>query len=149
MRKSIGKFVEIAEKYYDKETLEHAYRVAENIRDSTVIKLYDPTQFEYNLLYDAALLHDILEDTDYIFNVDDWVDDPYGLQVFSIVLNVTKPKHEKYNIYISKIANDVWKDFDKYAYMVKIADMMDHLKQKETLTDNLKEKYLGALPYLL
>lgn len=34
-------------------------------------------------------------------------------------------------------------------YWVKIADMKDHLSQKETLTERLKEKYLEGLVILL
>lgn len=145
------RFNDIAEKYYDQDTLNHAVRVARNVYESSVIKLYNPTNFEYQLLVDAALLHDILEDTQYGFDEDEWKDDPYGLQVFEIVNCLTKPRYEKYDSYIRKVSNEVYdyKGNGKYAYMVKIADMMDHLKQKETLTDKLKEKYLVALPYLL
>lgn len=145
------KIKEIAEKYYDENTLAHAIRVANNIYSSSIIKLYSPTNFEYQLLVDAALLHDILEDTEYKFNKDEWKDDLYGLQVFEIVSCLTKPTYEKYNSYIMRISDEVYdhKGSGKYIYMVKVADMLDHLNQKETLTNKLKEKYLSALPYFM
>lgn len=35
------------------------------------------------------------------------------------------------------------------AYVVKLADIKDHLSQIDTLTPQLKEKYLSGLRYLL
>ena len=37
----------------------------------------------------------------------------------------------------------------KCAWWVKIADMKDHLAQRDTLTEKLRDKYLEALPHLL
>ena len=35
------------------------------------------------------------------------------------------------------------------AWWVKLADIKDHLAQTDTLTERLRDKYVGALPYLL
>ena len=52
-----------------------------------------------------------------------------------------------YEEYIQDIKN-AYKNYPE-VYWVKLADMKDHLTQTGTLTDELKEKYLKALPYLL
>lgn len=39
--------------------------------------------------------------------------------------------------------------FTECAYYVKLMDVKDHLMQRETLTDKLKNKYTEALSYLL
>ncbi len=129
--------LEIAEEYYDKDTFHHAIRVAINVANSNLV----PAESLEDCLA-LALLHDLLEDTD--FNIGDcnWPDE---LKICLYLL--TKSKKDTYEQYISKIKSN----YHNYpeAYWVKIADIKDHLAQTGTLTNKLKEKYLKALPYLL
>lgn len=88
-------------------------------------------------------MHDLIEDTKYSSG-------GFGAEYsyFEECLNLlTRPKDMDYLKYIKKIRD--FSNIRPEAYWVKMADMKDHLSQTETLTDNLKEKYLKALPYLL
>ena len=61
---------------------------------------------------------------------------------------LTRDKEKvSYEAYLSNLKSN----YNSYpeAYWVKMADMKDHLSETETLTDELKEKYLKALPCLL
>lgn len=67
---------------------------------------------------------------------------------FEEYLNLlAKPIDVDYIKYIEEIRN--YSHTNPEAYWVKMADMKDHLSETETLTDELKEKYLKALPCLL
>lgn len=70
----------------------------------------------------------------------------YSESFLSNVLGaLTKTKDESYINYIKRLKTNK----SIYPYVVKLADMKDHLNQSDTLTDRLKEKYWEALPYLL
>ena len=58
---------------------------------------------------------------------------------------VIRNTNETYDDYICRLRSSR----NKLAYIVKLCDIKDHLTQKETLTDSLKERYLKALPVLL
>lgn len=90
-----------------------------------------------------AIMHDLIEDTNYLGGC-------FGKEYdyFEECLKLlTKPKDMDYLNYVKKIRD--FSDTRSEAYWIKMANMKDHLSQTETLTDNLKEKYLKALPYLL
>ena len=44
---------------------------------------------------------------------------------------------------------DIVASNDDVAYLVKKADMKDHLTQVDTLSDKLKEKYLSEVHYFI
>lgn len=125
-----------AKKHYDAKTYAHAMRVATYVAKNNLI-----LEEDLDKCIALAIMHDLLEDTDYeiaCFLPCDFVNS----------LNVlTKGKCEDYIEYIKRIRNSA--HLYPLAYWVKLADMKDHLAQTETLTDKLKEKYLAALPYLL
>lgn len=128
----------IAVKYYDKKTLTHAKHVLFNIEtDRDII----PDRI-YNDCICLAVMHDLLEDTDY---------DPKDLPPnFKKALElITKPDDLTYDEYCLKIHNRAKQDYGLCAWFVKLADMKDHLSQVDTLTPRLKEKYLSGLRYLL
>lgn len=135
-RDNIGHAFRMAAKYYDEETWTHALRVAKYVSKNELIP--DDSMCDCIAL---ALMHDLLENTEYE------LDDKNGDYFNKCLSLLTRDKSEDYIEYIKRIHDNA----DKYrgAYWVKIADMKDHLMEKETLTDRLKEKYLGALPYLL
>lgn len=126
----------IAKQYYPQDKLEHALRVSMYVAENTFIP-YDLRDECVAL----AIMHDLVEDTDF---------KPSGLpdNFQNALLLLTKPKDITYDEYC--------KMFKKYstndhlcAYWIKLADMKDHLSLTETLTDELKEKYLSGLRYLL
>jgi len=133
----IGYALKMAKRYYDSETYEHAIRVVGYVVDNDMI----PNEDMDNCIT-LAIMHDLLEDTEYSFG-----DSSLSKGFIDCLELLTKPKDIDYVEYIKKIKEN-YVDFPE-AYWVKIADMKDHLLQTETLTDDLKEKYLTALPYLL
>lgn len=134
----IGYALRMAKQYYEPKTYEHALRVAGHVAENPMI----PEDKMDNCIA-LAIMHDLIEDTDY--------SNGYfgkGYSYFEECLKLlTKSKDMDYLEYIKKIRD--FSNIRPEAYWVKMADMKDHLSQTETLTDNLKEKYLKALPYLL
>jgi hypothetical protein len=93
----------------------------------------------------TAIAHDLIEDS--IVTFEDLSAMPaYIVDALSLL---TKDKHVNYIKYIKNIVASRGKSYGDIAYWVKIADMKDHLAQKDTLTDKLRTKYMEALPYLL
>lgn len=94
-------------------------------------------------LIDVAWLHDIYEDTScpHLFQGD--IEQALKLLTHNKLA-------DDYCYYLSKIKSAAKNSYaGQLAYWVKIADMKDHLDQTQTLTDKLKEKYLGGLAVLL
>ena len=125
---------------YNAKTFQHCLRVAAFASQNVCLD-----NEEKEIAYIFALCHDLLEDTDAkpvdIVHITGL---PLGL-VLEVLKALTKDKSEDYNSYIKRLKQTN----NKFAYIVKIADMKDHLCQTETLTDRLKEKYWLALPELL
>ena len=154
----LNKIENFCKQNYDPETYEHVHRVASYAVDNPVVF---QLSFElHDMIYTAALLHDIIEDNP----CDDirehaerllWsVGKTYAPVVAKRILyRLTKTPQENYVDYIKRLHANEDSHAVKYdlliAYIVKLADMKDHLMQKDTLTDKLKEKYWEALPYLL
>ena len=136
-RIKINDAMKIARQYYDKETYDHAIRVAGYVADNEAI----PSVFREDCVC-LAVMHDLLEDTDY---------NPTGLPPsFKEALKLlTKPKEISYKDYCRSLQCYHGTSEKICAYFVKLADMKDHLMLKETLTDKLKEKYLEGLAELL
>lgn len=135
-RDNIGHAFRMAAKYYDEKTLNHALRVAIYVSRNELIPDEDMCD-----CIALALMHDLLENTEYE------IDNKSSERFNRCLQLLTKDDSEDYIEYIKRIHDNA----NQYrpAYWVKIADMKDHLMLKETLTDKLKAKYLGALPYLL
>lgn len=134
----VGYALRMAKQYYEPKTYEHALRVAGYVAENPMI----PDDKMDNCVA-LAIMHDLIEDTKYSGG-------GFGAEYsyFEECLNLlTRPKDMDYLKYIKKIRD--FSNIRPEAYWVKMADMKDHLSQTETLTDNLKEKYLKALPYLL
>lgn len=153
-QKTIADCLLVCQRFYDEETLLHAERVYRYVQKN--LDLYphlSPTNREAACY--AALLHDIIEDTN--CTVECLQRAGFNKEVIEAVKILTKPKGEKYASYCGRIkhlASEFWldKNFEtaaRIAYIVKLADMKDHLSQKDTLTDRLKEKYLTGLAELL
>lgn len=131
--------VHAARAYYDRETFEHANRVANYILENNVI----PEDIRSEC-WAVAMMHDLIEDTDY---------EPYELypdyeDAYKALWLLTN-KGMKYDEYCKKIHDSARTRYGQIAWLVKLADIKDHLILKDTLTDRLKEKYLSGLRYLL
>ncbi len=132
----IGYALRTAKTYYNLKTYNHALRVAEYVSDNDTI----PND-KMDLCISLAIMHDLVEDTCYSqYNI-------IPIELSKGLKNITKQIDIKYIDYIKNIVAN--RKECPEAYWVKLADIKDHLCQKETLTEKLKEKYLEALRYLL
>ena len=127
----------MAKEYYPKDTYDHAMRVMQYVADNEMI----PYEYREDCLV-LAVMHDLLEDTEYIAS---------SLPEYTrkALILLSKPKDMDYIEYIKDIKNTSYINWRMCAWWVKLADMKDHLAQRETLTERLRDKYLEALPYLL
>lgn len=126
--------------WYDDETFDHCLRVALYAASNPcVIDGYDK-----NLCIMLAMCHDLLEDTS--CKIEEIVKAIGGERSVTEVMDLlTRREDEEYAAYIIRLKHSN----NRYAYAVKLADMKDHLNQRETLTDYLRKKYWEALPELL
>lgn len=94
-----------------------------------------------------AMLHDLLEDTE--CNLTDYIDyyDKNECRILKCIELLSKKEDVQYVDYL----RDIKENYENYpeAYWVKLADMKDHLNQKDTLTETLKEKYLNSVAELM
>ena len=127
---------------YKLETYMHCLRVAEYAANNVVVK---DDEDRCETAYILGLCHDLLEDTKVTLeHISEATG--YSLGFLGNVLGaLTKQSGESYVDYIQRVKSNS----SFYTYVVKLADMKDHLTQVNTLTDKLKEKYWKALPYLL
>lgn len=138
--KNIIKTIELCRDHYDEKTFNHAVRVA-----NFAIKNPIAEELNTHMLYEMALVHDLIEDTDVTY---DQISDCMGFPetvIKEVLVLLTKEKGKDYIEYIK----DLRESNNLYAYVIKLSDIKDHLLQKDTLTDKLKEKYWNAIPELL
>lgn len=127
---------------YKLETYMHCLRVAEYAANNVIVKDDEEKQ---ETAYILGLCHDLLEDTSVTIKHIAQATGYSTCFLENVLGALTKQSNESYIDYIKRIkANGSF-----YTYIVKLADMKDHLTQTETLTDKLKEKYWNAFPYLL
>lgn len=123
------------------ETFQHSLRVARFASENPLLT----DEEERETAYLIGLCHDLIEDTKCTFRE---ITEATGLDedfVRYVLDALTKRRHEIYGEYILRLRECK----SKHAYIVKLADMKDHLSETDTLTEELKEKYLHALPLLL
>lgn len=133
----LNKLMQFCNIYYSKKKMAHALRVA----DYALAKPRTLGSNPYNL-YMIALAHDLLEDTE--CNPDELCD-IIGTDNFNSVLLLSKDDNTSYEDYIREIINSN----DSFAFLVKQADLKDHMTLTETLTEKLKDKYVPILHYFL
>lgn len=142
----ILKIIRFCEKHYDAETFAHAMRVA-------CISITLSNKDDKGELFVSALCHDLIEDTN--LTLDDLrtilssslsgFDRDYTYCLSAIECVTRNKETETYKEYIERIKNT----YSYEAKIIKIADLKDHLEQKDTLKENLKERYVDALCELL
>ena len=116
---------DIAKEYYDKDTLSHALEVEERVdkmnphRNKTAGYDYEPTDIDvfWNKAVIAALLHDILEDTECTSEL--LIEKGIAQDIVNAVMTLTRPKekHDYFDDYIVKVSKN------ELCRVVKIADL--------------------------
>lgn len=127
----------LSTKYYSKKKISHAARVAEYaaIRAKEI-------HLDYIRAYIIGLVHDLLEDTEC---PKEELVAVIGETNYNSVVLLTKSNEQKYEDYIRKIVESE----DSYAFIVKQADMKDHMTLSNNLTEKLLNKYVPVLHYFL
>ena len=128
-------------KYYDIKTLQHCLRVTKYAVENVCLRSDDDRQ----IAFIVALCHDLLEDTNISIETIAEVTELNVNFLTNVLGALTRKKSETYLDYIKRLKQNQ----SPYPYIVKMADMKDHLSQKDTLTEKLKEKYWNVLPELL
>lgn len=127
--------------YYKPAIFHHCLRVAKYVVNNVCLRNDD----EKETAYIVALCHDLLEDTTVKLE-EIQMATGYSHGFLSNVIDaLTQKEDEPYIDYIKRLKQN----HSPYPYIIKLADMKDHLMQKDTLTEQLKEKYWVALPELL
>ena len=128
---SLIKVMDLAQKYYPKNKLKHAIRVA----GFACADAQTRTNVNSLSAFIVGIAHDLLEDTECSHEE---LEQAIGKNLMSSVIILTKSDDITYKDYIIevKLSND------PLAILVKKADIKDHFSQEETLTKKLIEKYL-------
>lgn len=134
---SFCELFQLCNKYYSKKKLDHALRVA----NYAIFKARD-LGLDESMAFAIGLSHDLLEDTD--CSQKELIRAIGDNCVYAVCL-LTKDKDEEYTNYIQRIL----KSHNKYAFIVKQADLKDHMALTDTLTDKLRDKYIPILHYFL
>lgn len=130
--------MDLAEKYYPKNKLKHAIRVA----DFAAKEAQTRNDITPKAAFIVGIAHDLLEDTECS---KDELEKAIGISLLKSVVILTNVKDETYDEYIKSILNSG----DPLAILVKRADMKDHFMQEDTLTEKLIKKYLPHIKEFL
>lgn len=125
---------------YDEKTYHHALRVVKYVRDDCRYSFYNSNDKE--LIDNLAIAHDLVEDTN--IDYDDLKSIGMDNNFIYFLKILTHKKYEPYETYIKNIAA-----IGGIPFLVKSADIKDHLTQEDTLTSHLKNKYNKVLKYFL
>lgn len=142
LQNNIINTIGLCQNYYKPETFQHCLRVARYVYENVCLE----SEEEKVLGFCIGLCHDLFEDTEVTAeDICDAIQIPTLERIEDVMLALSQQEGESYEDYIKRLKECP----DKIAYVVKLADMKDHLMQKDTLTEKLKEKYYEALPELL
>lgn len=133
----LTKIFNLSAKYYSRKKISHATRVAEYaaIRAEEI-------HLNSTRAYIIGLAHDLLEDTEC---PEEELIAAIGETNYNSVVLLTKSNDQEYKDYIRKIVESK----DNYAFIVKQADMKDHMTLSNNLTEKLLNKYVPVLHYFL
>ena len=151
MDKRTEKAIALATKWYPKGKLAHSMRVANYAIQEAKLLGYDTEETEE--IFQVAILHDILEDTECPRNT--VLETLYYQSLTDALERLTHKEEDSYEEYIIKLCDDsnvhdaTQVKSLAYARIIKRADMKDHLTIEETLNENLKQKYFPIIKYLL
>lgn len=133
----LTKIFNLSAKYYSRKKIGHAIRVAEY----AAIRA-EETHLNSIRAYMIGLAHDLLEDTEC---PKEELIAAIGENNYNSVVLLTKSNDQEYEDYIRKIVESK----DNYAFIVKQADMKDHMTLSNNLTEKLLNKYVSVLHYFL
>ena len=154
-KKYIGKedeftnFRLICKQFYSEKDSEHCYSVRNIMLD--ILYLNDMSCFltgEHQFIEAVALGHDLLEDTDFRES-EDW--NKLSKEMQACLVLISKGQDDSYGNYIQRI-RELYNNKDSLSecvYIVKLADLIDHLMRYKTLSNSLKERYFKALDIML
>lgn len=151
MQKNTEKAIALATEWYSKGKLAHAMRVANYAMQEA--KLFGYNIEETEDIFQVAILHDILEDTECPKNTVSETLHYHSL--IDALERLTHNEEDTYEEYIIKLCDDSNVHDETqvkslaYAKIIKRADMKDHLMLEETLSDKLRQKYFPIVKYLL
>lgn len=118
--------------------VEHSKRVAQ-----TVLKYKDSKHLEE--LMAAALLHDVVEDTDYTI---EQIDQEFGKLVSSLVMELTSDegvKGEDKALYLSeKMAR-----MSSWGLLIKLSDRLDNVSGLRSVNRSFRQKYVRETQIIL
>jgi len=138
----IEEAIRVARKFYEEKTFYHAMRVTALVTENNMIP-----ECCMDTCVILAIMHDLLEDTEFDYEKDT-EDNRWDTHLYQSLKIVARDKEtQTYKEYLENIKAN-YLTYPE-AYWVKMADIKDHLLQSETLTDELKKKYLENIPYLL
>ena len=151
MQKNTEKAIALATEWYSKGKLAHAMRVANYAIQEAKLLGYGVEEIEE--IFQIAILHDILEDTECSRNT--VLETLHYQSLINALERLTHQEEDTYEEYIIKLCDDsnVHDEMQikslAYARIIKRADMKDHLMLEETLSDKLRQKYFPIVKYLL
>lgn len=151
MQKNTEKAIALATKWYSKNKLAHSMRVTNYAIQEAKLLGYDVEEIEE--IFQVAILHDILEDTECPKNT--VLETLHYHSLMDALERLTHNEEDTYEEYIIKLCDnsnvhdEIQVKSLAYAKIIKRADMKDHLMLEETLSDNLKQKYFPIIKYLL
>ncbi len=151
MERNTEKAIALATKWYSKSKLAHSMRVANYAIQEAKLLEYDEEDIED--IFQVAILHDILEDTECPKNTVSETLHYHSL--IEALERLTHQEEDTYEEYIIKLCDNsnVHDEMQvkslAYARIIKRADMKDHLMLEETLSDKLRQKYFPIVKYLL
>lgn len=133
----LEKAKDLAKEHLPSSKYEHSIRVMRYARELAPLYLARGDVSTDALV--VAALHDVVEDSDVTLKE---IEDEFGRYIRNCVEVLTHDKEAmSYSEYIDLIMDCPLPE----AKAVKHADMRDHLRQKETLTPKLKEKYFEVI----
>lgn len=130
--------MDLAEKYYPKNKLKHAIRVAGFAAKEAQTR----NDITSKAAFIVGIAYDLLEDTECS---KDELEEAIGSNLLTTVLILTKPDDNSYDEYIRQVLDSG----DSLAILIKRADMKDHFTQEDSLTDKLINKYLPHIKEFL
>lgn len=141
MMDMLSNAMETARKFYGNDDYYHAMRVAAYVSENGMVPCDS-----IGICAVLAVIHDLPKNSQFDYHRDfcGSICKPYIYECLKIL---AWDKKDTYEDYIKNIKKN--RGIYPEAYWVKIADIKDHLIQKETLEDGAMEKYIAALLQLL
>lgn len=132
-----GSIIELCHKNHSFDTLMHVIRTAELAKNTKIPGV------DSDVIYNIALMHDLVEDTNVTFSdiCNLCKSDAHFTDIIAALWLLTRHNDKTYSEYIDSIAISN----NAYAIAVKLADLIDHLSQKSTLSQSLESRYFNAL----